>query len=62
MQVEKVTIEKVTLDENDIIQAVLLLMREKGYNFVKSENISINPTNITAVCTIQNIEEDSKKN
>lgn len=62
MQVAKTIIETVTLDETDIVQAVLLLMRDKGYKFVKAENIQIDPKNITAVCTIQNTESEEKKN
>lgn len=60
MQVAKTIIERVTLDETDLVQAVLLLMREKGYQ-IKAEQIEIDPKNITAVCTIQNTESDEKK-
>jgi len=54
MHVQKVTIETVTLDETDIIQAIVFLLREKGYKEVKAEQISIEPDKIKAVCKIQN--------
>jgi hypothetical protein len=54
MQVDKKTIETVTLDESDIIQAIVLLLREKGYQHIKAEDVIIDPNQVTARCTIEN--------
>jgi hypothetical protein len=54
MQTTRIVLETVTLDEEDIVEAIFLLMREKGYAHIKKENISIDPKNITAVIEFKN--------
>ena len=53
MQVEEKITRVVTLNEADLIDAVVMLLKSKSYNNIKAEDIVINPTSVTAICTIE---------
>lgn len=61
MTTEKIIMETVTLDEADLVDAVFLLMRDKGYLHIKKSDISINPTTSSAKIIVQNIDNGTDK-